>query len=422
MVLPRAGRGLPLAPAQQARRRREGVGDDPPRATRLHRRQRLLVVRHGHDDRLHGHAAADLLRRRQEGARLLHPPARAPRRARRRARRVPAVHLLGPDRRDRLQRVDHRRHPPADAAQRPHPLLRPAPRLRPPALRPRLRRGRAGRPGDRRRAGAAPRRRRAHRRHHAGALGVRHHRRRPARRHQPDAAPQRAARGLHPGRHGVPRPVDLTCLRRRRPPGRARLRRRPRRPRDGPRAVRRAPRRRPGARPQRAGGVRPRPRALRRPGARRRRDRLVHLLLLARRRPGARLRPGRRDPPQAGLRPRRAVLRPRGQGGQAQGRAHPRQEDGGAAVRDEGRAARPVAGARHPRTAAEGPDARPHARVQHPRRGRRVGGRDRRARPDAEARRHVLTSRNSDPGVKAGMRAEPESGHAPGPRQLRRRT
>ena len=48
----------------------------------------------------------DLLRRRQEGPRLLHPPAGAARRARRRARRVPAVPVLGTDRLDPLDRVD----------------------------------------------------------------------------------------------------------------------------------------------------------------------------------------------------------------------------------------------------------------------------------------------------------------------------
>ena len=60
----------------------------------------------------------------------------------------------------------------------------------------------------------------------------------------------------------------------------------------------------------RASGARPGPPALRGAGRGRRAGRLVHLLLLAGRRPRARLRPAGRDPPQARLRPGRAVLRP----------------------------------------------------------------------------------------------------------------
>jgi hypothetical protein len=50
--------------------------------------------------------AARLPRRRAEVARLLHGPRLAARRADRHARTVPAVHLLGPDGRDRLVAVD----------------------------------------------------------------------------------------------------------------------------------------------------------------------------------------------------------------------------------------------------------------------------------------------------------------------------
>ena len=75
----------------------------------LPRRERLLVVRDGRDDRPHGHAAADLLRRRQEGARLLHGSARAARPADRRARRVPALHTTGARPRASRRRAGSRR-------------------------------------------------------------------------------------------------------------------------------------------------------------------------------------------------------------------------------------------------------------------------------------------------------------------------
>ena len=68
--------------------------------------------------------------------------------------------------------------------------------------------------------------------------------------------------------------------------------------------------RRRGARRGRQARARARPRALRRAGADRRAGLLVHLLLLARRRQGARLRAHGRHPPQARLRPGRAVPRP----------------------------------------------------------------------------------------------------------------
>ena len=149
---------------------------------------------------------------------------------------------------------------------RPDDGLRPAPRLRPPALRaatsPEARRGgvRAGR-----RARPAPRRRRTARASGRRAQRVRHHRRRPARRPQPGAAPRGAARGAHAGRDGVPRPVGLPRVRGRRPPGRPRVRPDAGRLRRGARGARgdcrassevldRA----------RPGGARPRPRAQRR--------------------------------------------------------------------------------------------------------------------------------------------------------------
>ena len=312
LVLPRPRRGLPLAPAQPARAGREGLGDGAAGQARLPRRERLLVVRDGRDDRLHGHAAPDLPRRRAQVARLLHRPAGAARPPDRAARRVPAVHVLGPDGGHRVVALDRgggaRMLLDAEDA-RPADGLPAAPRLRPPALRP----GRA-RVAPRRRAssttvaGDAGRARARARRHRRRAVRVRHHGRAPAGRRQPRAAPRRAAERPHAGRDGVPRPVDVARVRGRRPPDRARLRARPGRPRRGARSA--APgcpgstcvldgddRRAAGLGHERAGELvlvaEPR--------------RLVHLLLLARRRARARLRQAGRDPPQARLRPRRAV-------------------------------------------------------------------------------------------------------------------
>ena len=98
LVLPRPRRGLPLAPAQQARAGREGLGDRPPREARLPRREPLLVVRDGRVDRPDGHAAADLPRRRRASRPDCYTyPAAAARQPDRPARRVPAVPVLGPD-------------------------------------------------------------------------------------------------------------------------------------------------------------------------------------------------------------------------------------------------------------------------------------------------------------------------------------
>ena len=144
-----------------------------------------------------------------------------------------------------------------------------APRLRPPALRAGRRRVRGRGGGARRRRRRAGGARAGPRRHRRRALRVRDHRRAAARRRQPRAAPRRAARGLHAGGHGVPRPVGVARLRGRRPPDRARLRQGPRRPAGDARRARRAarPRRRAGGR--RAARRRPRPRARGRDRARR---------------------------------------------------------------------------------------------------------------------------------------------------------
>ena len=88
---------------------------------------------------------------------------------------------------------------------------------------------------------------------------------------------------------------------------------------------------------------------------------VVHLLLLARRRPRPRLRPGRRDPPQARLRPRRAVLRPRRPLGQGSRRARARPQEGGPALLDDGRPARRPLGQGQPRPAPRGPRGRTRA-------------------------------------------------------------
>src|SRR5918994_671229 len=360
LVLPRPRRGLPLAPAQQARPGREGLGDGAPGAAGLQGGERLLVVRDGREHGLHGHAAADLLRRRREGARLLHAAAVAARPAHGRARRVPALHVLGPDREHHLVALDRRgiAQAPRLRAARHAPRVPAAPRLRPPAVR-------AGRPGvrgggrrARRRRGRARRARAAPWRHGRRALGVRDHRRAPARGRQPRAPARRAARGLHAGGHGVPRPVGLARLRGRRPPARARVRPRPRGPPGHAGRPRGTAGPRPRARGRRAARRRPGPRAGGRDRARRRARRLVHVLLLARRRPCARLRPRGGDPPQAGLRPGGALLRPGGPAGQAEGGGDPGAQEARAPLRDEGRPARSVVRARHARPAPRGPGRR----------------------------------------------------------------
>ena len=255
----------------------------------------------GADDRLHGHAAADLLRRRPQGARLLHRPAAsctttspAP------LGEFPLFQYWGadgehqvvasgsPTRRSSV--LDHE-----DA--RPAARLPAAPRLRPPALRPRAPRGRqaaaasstsvARRPASTTRAAAATR----------SSCS-------PSTASPPRARPVDINRALRRAGllnvytqdgHGVPRPVDLARVRRRRPPDRARLRRATRP--TSPRVARGARRRCAGVdevlegEAQAAAGLdHPRSGELVAVAEPRR---LVHLLLLARRRPRARLRAAR---------------------------------------------------------------------------------------------------------------------------------
>ena len=68
---------------------------------------------------------------------------------------------------------------------------------------------------------------------------------------------------------------------------------------------------------------------------------------------------GRRDPPQARLRPGGALLRPRRPLGQGPRGAQPRAQEARAAVCDVGRPARPSLGAGQSRAAARRPDGRP---------------------------------------------------------------
>ena len=288
-------------------------------------------------------------------ARLLHGSARAARPADRPAGRVPALHLLGADGGPLVVALDRARGGAAAArgVARPADGLPPAPRLRPPALRPR----RAASPPRRRasstacsatwstsRASAAtpssscpstgsPTRggpvdvNRALRR--AGLLNVYTQ----AGMEYLDPWTSRAfAVADHQVAHVYVRdPGDVAAAR------------------DG---ARRARRDRPRARGRRAARRGARPRARRRARPRRRAGRLVHVLLLARRRARARLRAPGRDPPQAGLRPRRAVHGPVGPAGEgARGRGARAQEDRHA-LRDVGRPARPVGGAGDARAAA----------------------------------------------------------------------
>ena len=214
-----------MAPAQQARAGREGLGDRATRQARLPRREPVLVVRDGRDDRPDGHAAAHLPRRRAQVARLLHVPAPAPRQPDRAAGRVPAVSVLGPDGEHQVDGVDRgrRQDRARQRATRPAAGLPAAPRLRPPAVRPgRSEALQAARELDEVAGSLVD---------HARARGdqvvvpqrVRDHRRAPAGRDQPRPAPRRAAERLHPGRDGVPRSVDVEGLCGRRPPDRARL-------------------------------------------------------------------------------------------------------------------------------------------------------------------------------------------------------
>ena len=322
-----AGRGAPVAPAQPPRAGREGVGDGAAREARLHRREHRLVVRDGREHRHHRDPATDLPRRRPQVARRLRAPARPARRADRRARRVPAVPVLGADRLDRVEpRGSSRRPARSCASSVPTSSMAYLPHLDYDLQRFGPESPAADRAAAELDATLAPLL------DDAAAAGVTViavaeygiERGEPAGRRQPRPAPRRPARGLHPGRPRAARPVDVAGVRGRRPPGGARVRRRPRRP-DAARAScsRRCPASTRCSTARQQAALRHRPRAFGRARRRRRAGRVVHLLLLARRRPGARVRPRRRHPPQARLRPRRAVLRPGRPAGEGEGGPRP---------------------------------------------------------------------------------------------------
>ena len=278
---------------------------------RLPRREPLLVVRDGRLDRPDGHAAADLPRRRPQVAGLLHVPAAAARQPDRPARRRSRSSSTGARR-----RTSSRSKWIADAAQivldneqldlllvyLPHldyDLQRFGPEG-PEAVR-------AAQELDEVAGDLVD---------HARARGdqvvvLSEYGITPARRpggDQPRAAPRRAAERLHAGGHGVPGPVDVARVRGRRPPDRPRLRRRSGRP--------------PGRRARcskRLDGVGEVLEGESLAAAGLGHERSGELVVLAERdawftyhywldnahAPG--LRPAGRDPPQAGLRPRRAV-------------------------------------------------------------------------------------------------------------------
>ena len=319
LVLPRPRRGLPLAPAQQARAGREGLGDGAARAspasaprtcaggTRWARRPTSPSRR--------GRSTTPTGASRPTATPI--PPAAA-RQPDRPARRVPAVPVLGPDGEHHVVALDRRRGARSllDDEQLdlllvylPH-LDYDHQRFGPEGAGG----GRGGAASSTRSPGDLVDHARGARR--PGRRAVASTASRDARRpvdDQPRAAPRRAAERLHAGGHGVPRPVDVARVRGRRPPDRARVRRATRP--TSPRRARRSP-----ALPgvgevlegDDAAARRPRPRARGRAGrCVAERDAWFTYYYWLDNDARARLRPAGRDPPQAGLRPGRAVHGPR---------------------------------------------------------------------------------------------------------------
>ena len=139
LVLPRPRRGLPLAPAQQARAGREGVGDRAPRQARLPRREPRaggtrwarptdLTVTPRPIYHADGRKSPDCYTFPPQ----LHDNLTGP------LGDVPAVPVLGPDGEHQVDQVDRRRGEDRarQRAARPAAGLPAAPGLRPPALRP----------------------------------------------------------------------------------------------------------------------------------------------------------------------------------------------------------------------------------------------------------------------------------------------
>ena len=314
-----------MAAVEPARAGAEGVGGGAGH----HDREPVLVVRDVLVGAGDGDAAADVPGGRVEDPGLLHEARRPARPAAGRARPVPAVQVLGAGGVDRLDALDRRGGEEGRRAVRPGAVARlpAAPRLRAAEAGP-------GGRGDPRRAARARRRGRRPdrllpraRRARDRAQRVRHRAGLAAGAPQPRAAlggPDRVPDG---GRARGDRHRRQRGVRDGRPPDLARVRARPGARRRGQAAVRGRARRRRGARRGRQARVRARPRPVRRRRADRRARRLVHVLLLGGRREGAGLRAHRRYPPQAGLRPGRAVPRPGDQAAAAGARVAARAQE-----------------------------------------------------------------------------------------------
>ncbi len=360
LVLPRARRRPALAPAQRTRRGRQALGRRPPRPPRLHRRQHLLVVRHGRRHRLDGHPAPRLLRRRPQGTRLLHPAPRPPRRTDRQARHLPPLPLLGPgaDLVSSRWIIDATRH--IIATRTPDLALCYLPHLDYDLQRygpddPRSHRAAA----DLDRAMApllADARAEGRTVVALSEYGITRVER-PSTSTAPCAAracwrsTPRTAWNTWTRWPPVPSPSPTT---------------------SSPTSTYAAPRtwKRPGrpsrtcrhrAAPRRRGqeGPPPGPPPLRRAGRRRGEGCLVHVLLLARRRPRPRLRAARRDPPQTRLRPRRAVHGPPGPLRARQGRLGGRPQEARPALPHGGRPPGPLTHSWQPRRLPESDDEGP---------------------------------------------------------------
>ena len=402
LARPRARRGPLLEAVEPPRGGREGLGDGAaPRAV-VHLRERVLVVRDARVDRRDGDPAPRLQGRRPQAARLPDAAAGAARRTAGAPRRVPALQVLGARGRHRVDRLDRRRDGRASRAppRHAHPLLPAAPRLCAPEVRARVALHRARAPRDRPRRGWADRPMPRARREAARRQRVRHRPR--ARRGVAEPRPPRRGLSRRPprGRPRGPRPRGEPRLRRLRPPGRACLGARSARSRRRRGDPREGGRRRAHAVGRRATRRGPRPRARGRHRLHERVRPLVRLRLVVRRRARTRLRAHRRHPPEAGLRPVRALPRsasPLAEGPRAAETPPPEARFPRAPRRDP---ARRLARARLARTrrgregVRPGPPRRPprslpRARAPHGQRPRRDPRRDARRPPRRRAPRRT---------------------------------